>query len=71
MRTPIARCVSEAEGRELMSIHSIHKEGLTVRKLIWELQKFPPDMKVTLYGRNGSMYDVIKAIQDGKKVALF
>lgn len=53
-------------------IRGVHKEGMTVRQLIHELQLQKMDSKVVWYDKNGNTHKVIDVVQDGKnKVAIF
>ena len=55
----------------VLRIRGLKKEGMTVRNLIHELRLLNQDSKVVYYDVNGKTYNVIQAIQDGRKVAIF
>ena len=55
----------------VLRIRGLKKDGMVVRDLIHELQLLNPNSKVIYYDVNGNTHNVIQAIQDGRKVAIF
>lgn len=55
----------------IFRIRGLKKNGMTVRELIHELQLLKMDSKVIWYDYNGGTHNVINAIQDGTRVAIF
>ena len=54
-----------------VGIRALRKNGMTVADLISELKKLNEKSEVVYYDMKGNTHNIINAIQDGQKVAIF
>ena len=57
----------------LDGISFIHTKaaGMTVREMISELKKYPPDEKIYMYDENGDLYNIVRVMKDKRRLVVF